>query len=295
MMHMRSDELHIFITVAEHGQVTAAAEELGLSQPTLSRQLRRLEGSVGAPLFHRHGKRIELNENGEIYLEHARRAKAELDTARRRIEDLANPSRGTVRLGFLHSFGVWLVPQLLREFRRQEPRVRFELVQDAAAAITDKVEAGHLELGIVSPRPTTAAVAWSLLVQQQLSLAVPQAHPLAGRQSVDLAEAASDSFITMHQGFGMRRILEEMCAAANFRPRVTFETSELFTISGMVAAGLGVAIMPVEQSPLLPEGLVQVPLAGPSSTRDVGIIWKAGEPLNRPVQAFRDFVVGEFH
>ncbi|MCW4352916.1 LysR family transcriptional regulator [Hoyosella sp. YIM 151337] len=293
-MPSHSDELHLFITVAEHGQVTAAAEELGISQPTLSRQLRRLEHAVGASLFSRHGRRLELNTNGEIYLEHARRAKAELDAACRRIEDLANPSHGTVRLGFLHSFGVWLIPRLIREFRAQEPRVRFELEQDAAATIASKVESGDTELAIVSPRPTSAAVAWSLLTPQQLALAVHADHPLARRHSVDLAEAAAEPFITMHPGYGMRRILEELCATANFQPHITFETSELFTISGMVAAGLGVAIMPVEQSPLLPEGLVQVPLSGPGSMREVGIIWKAGAALSRPVRAFRDFVVSDF-
>ncbi|MBB3037154.1 LysR family transcriptional regulator [Hoyosella altamirensis] len=291
---MESDELHLFISVAEYGQVTAAAEELGIAQPTLSRRLRRLEQSVGASLFDRHGKRISLNVNGEIYLEHARRAKAELDAARRRIADLANPSQGTVRIGFLHSFGVRLVPRLIREFRSHEPRVRFELSQDAATVITDMVESGRIDVGIVSPRPVSGGVAWSLLTNQQLSLAVPEGHPMATRQSVDLAEAASEPFITMRQGYGMRRILDELCAAANFQPRITFETSELFTISGMVAAGLGVAIMPIEQNPLLPEGLVQIPLAGPGATRDVGIIWKAGTVMSRPVQAFRLFVLGEF-
>ncbi|GGC56468.1 LysR family transcriptional regulator [Hoyosella rhizosphaerae] len=291
---MESDELKLFITVAEHGQITAAADALHIAQPTLSRRLRRLEDAVGTELFDRHGKRITLNINGEIYLEHARRAKAELDTARRRIADRANPSQGTVRLGFLHSFGVRMIPGLIREFRAVEPRVRFELSQDAAAVIADNVESGNIDIGIVSPRPISGGLAWSLLTNQKLSLTVPLGHALATRHTVDLAEAAAEPFITMHKGYGMRRILEELCAAANFEPHITFETSELFTISGMVSAGLGVAIMPIEQTPLLPEGLVQIPLAGPGATRDVGLIWKSGTALGRPVQAFHQFVIEQF-
>ncbi|MBD8506764.1 LysR family transcriptional regulator [Hoyosella sp. G463] len=286
-----SDALHEFIAIAEHGQVSAAADELGIAQPTLSRRLRRLETDLGATLFDRRGHHLVITAAGRILLDHARRASAELDTARRRIADLANPALGTVRLGFLHSFGSWLVPRLIREFRATEPRVTFTLAQDAASTITDRVLDGTLDLGIVSPRPHDTGIAWTQLIEQQLALAVPDDHPLASRQAVDLAEAAAEPFITMHHGYGMRRILEEHCATAGFRPRITFETSELLTIAGMVAAGLGVALMPIEQHPLLPEGLVQIPLAGARATRDVGLVRSAAAPQPPAVQAFHDFVI----
>ncbi|GAA4384793.1 LysR family transcriptional regulator [Tsukamurella soli] len=287
------DDLVRFITLAEHGHVTDAATELGVTQPTLSRMLARLEADVGAPLFDRMHGRLVLNAAGEVYLEHARRARVELDAARAAIADLASPSLGTVRLSFLHSFGVALVPRLVSGFRRGEPRVTFRLSQFAAGTVTEQVVAGEADLAIVSPRPTTASVAWSLLRRQRLALAVPADHPLAGRATAHLADAADADFITMYPEFGMRRILEERCAAAGFRPRITFETSELFTIAGLVAAGLGVALMPVESDPLLPPGLVLVPLSGPAPTREVGIIWRPDVPLPRAVRAFRDYALAE--
>ncbi|MDF0531695.1 LysR family transcriptional regulator [Tsukamurella sp. 8F] len=287
------DELVRFITLAEYAHVTDAAAELGVAQPTLSRMLARLETELGVPLFDREHGRLVLNAHGEVYLDHARRARAELDQARAEIADLASPSQGTVRLSFLHSFGVSLVPRLVSGFRKVEPRVRFQLSQFAAGTVTERVLADEADLAVVSPRPATGAVAWRRLSEQRLALAVPADHALAGRSTVHLADAADCEFVTMHPEFGMRRILEERCAAAGFRPRITFESSELFTIAGLVAAGLGVALMPMEDDPLLPAGLRLVPLSGPAPTRDVGIIWRPEVPLPRAVRAFRDYALEE--
>lgn len=289
---MSTEDLRWFVTLAELERVTAAAEELHLAQPTLSRMLGRLERRLGVQLFDRKGKRIVLNDFGRIYYERACRAQAELDAAQREIADLANPALGTVRLAFLHSFGVWLVPRLVGGFRaRSGPDVTFVLSQDAAESVTQRVIAGGADLAIVSPRPTNSRVAWRRLLQQQLALAVPEGHPLATRHRVELAEAADEPFVAMHAAFGMRRILEELCAAAHFRPRITFESSELGTVAGLVAAGLGVAVLPVEDNPQLPPGLVQIPLLDDGAVRDVGLIWAADAAPSRAVRAFRDFVV----
>lgn len=273
--------------------MTDAAARLRIAQPTLSRTLSRLEAELGTELFDRAHGRMTLNASGEIYLDHARRAQAELDAARAQIADLKNPSQGTIRLSFLHSFGVSMVPRLVSGFRQREPRVQFELTQSAASTITDRVLADEADLAIVSPRPNTRAVAWRLLTAQRLALAVPSDHPLAERASVHLAEAAEADFITMHPEFGMRRILEERCAAAGFRPRVTFESSELFTIAGLVAAGLGVALLPIEPNPLLPPGLALIPMSGPAPTREVGIIWRPDLALSRAVRSFRDYALSQ--
>lgn len=286
-----SDDLARFITLAETEHMTDAAAALRITQPTLSRTLARLEADIGAPLFDRRHGRLALNASGEIYLDHARRAHAELEAARAQIADLRSPSQGTIRLSFLHSFGVALVPRLVSGFREREPRVTFELSQFAAGTVTERVLADEADLAIVSPRPATSAVAFGLLAVQRLALAVPAGHPLAERASVHLSEAADADFITMHPEFGLRRILEERCAAAGFRPRIAFESSESFTVAGLVAAGLGVALLPVDEDPLWPPGLVLVPMSGPAPTREVGLIWRPDTALPRAVRAFRDYAL----
>ncbi|RDI54187.1 LysR family transcriptional regulator [Nocardia mexicana] len=288
---MPSDDLHWFLTLAELERVGAAADQLHLAQPTLSRMLARLEHRLGVRLFDRHGKRLTLNDFGRVYYEHARRAQAELDAAGRELSDLANPAKGVVRLTFLHSGGARLVPELVAGFRRISGRITFSLSQDDAGAVTSRVLDGAADLGLVSPRPAAAGLGWRTLLRQRLALGVPADHRLAGRRQVRLAEAADAEFVAMPTGFGMRRILDDLCAAADFRPHIDLEASDLVTVAGLVAAGLGVALLPMEEPPIRGPhtGPVLVPLADPGAARAVGLIWSANAVPSDAVRRFRDF------
>ncbi|MTE17228.1 LysR family transcriptional regulator [Nocardia aurantiaca] len=284
---MLGGDLEWFTTLAETENVSAAADRLHLAQPTLSRMLARLEKRLGTPLFDRHGKRIRLNEYGRLYYEHARRARAELLAGEQAVADRINPTKGVVRLSFLHSFGSHLAPQLIGEFRRGSGRIHFTLFQGAAEVITRQVLDGEADLALVSPRPSEPGIGWRTLLNQPLVLAVPADHRLAGQRQIHLTELADTEFVTMHAGFGMRRIFDELCAAAGMRPHITFESSDLVTVSGLVAAGLGVALVPAEEP--VPPGLAVVPLADAGASRDVGLIWSATAGPSEAVRRFRDF------
>lgn len=284
---MLGADLEWFTTLAELENVTAAAERLHIAQPTLSRMLARLEGRVGVRLFDRQGKRLALNEFGRVYYEHARRARAELRAGEQAVADLANPAKGVVRLAFLHSFGSWMVPRLIGDFRRESGRIAFTLTQGAAEVITRKVLDGAADLAIVSPRPTDPGLGWKLLARQPLALGVPADHRVAGRRQVRLSELGDADFITMQPGYGMRRIFDELCAAAELRPRIAFESSDLITVAGLVAAGLGVSVLPAEEP--VPPGVVLVPLADSGAIREVGLIWSATVTPADAVRRFRDF------
>ncbi|MGW4245719.1 LysR family transcriptional regulator [Nocardia sp. NPDC004722] len=284
---MLGGDLEWFTTLAETENVSAAAERLHLAQPTLSRMLARLEHRLGVTLFDRHGKRLRLNDYGRLYYEHARRARAELHAGEQAVADRANPAKGMVRLSFLHSFGGNLAPQLIGDFRRTAGRVDFTLYQGAAEVITRQVLDGEADLALVSPRPGAAGIGWRTLLNQPVVLAVPADHRLAGQRQVRLAELADAEFIAMHPGFGMRRVFDELCAAAGIGPRIAFESSDLVTVRGLVAAGLGVALVPTEQP--LPPGVAEVPLADAGASRDVGLIWSATATPAEAVRRFRDF------
>ncbi|GAB3204392.1 LysR family transcriptional regulator [Nocardia tengchongensis] len=286
---MLGADLEWFTTLAETENVSAAADRLHLAQPTLSRMLARLEQRLGAPLFDRHGKRIRLNEYGRLYYEHARRARAELHAGEQALADRINPAKGVVRLSFLHSFGGRLAPRLIAEFRRGAGRVDFRLHQGAAEVITRQVLDGEADLALVSPRPGEPGLGWRTLLNQPLVLAVPADHRLAGQRHTRIGELADAEFITMHPGFGMRRIFDELCAAAGVRPRIAFEASDLVTVRGLVAAGLGVALVP-EDEPIPPD-LAVVPLADAGASRDVGLIWSATATPSEAVRRFREFAV----
>src|SRR5438270_7867662 len=275
-----------FVTLAELQHVTAAAEQLHLAQPTLTRMLARLERRLGVALFDRHGRRLTLNTYGRIFYDHARRAQLELDSARRAIEDLANPAVSEIRLGFLSSFGSAVVPRLIAGFTDVSPRVTFALQEGAAESVGDLVAAGSVDVGVVSPRPHKPELAWRSLFRQRLGVAVPRGHRLSGVAAVSMTDLADETFIAMQPGFGMRRLLDELCAAAQFQPRIVLESANLSTTSGLVAAGLGISLMPIDGSDY-GQGVTVLRLADADAYRDVGMIWNSARPLSRPA---RDFI-----
>jgi LysR family transcriptional activator of glutamate synthase operon len=285
---MRDGDYEWFITLAELQHVTAAAERLRIAQPTLTRMLARLERRLGVALFDRRGRRLSLNAYGQIFYQHARRAQLELDSARRAIDDLADPAVSEIRLGFLRSFGSTVVPRLIAAFIEAAPRVTFALEEGAAETIADRVESGLLDVGVVSPRPAQATLAWRSLFRQRLGVAVPRSHRLVGSAAVSMADLADESFVAMHPGFGMRQLLDELGAAAHFQPRIVLESATLTTAAGLVAAGLGISLMPIDGSEYAPEVvMLQLADADADAYRDIGMIWNSARPLSR---AARDFV-----
>jgi DNA-binding transcriptional LysR family regulator len=274
-----------FVTLAELQHVTASAEQLHIAQPTLTRMLARLEGRLGVALFDRRGKRLALNTYGRIFYEHARRAQCELDSARRAIDDLANPAVGEIRLGFLGSFGSTVVPRLIAGFKAASPRVTFTLDEGAAESIGELVQSGSIDLGVVSPRPQALNLAWRSLFRQRLGVAVPCGHALSGAAAVSMTDLVNEPFVAMRSGFGMRRLLDELCAAAQFQPRIVLESATLTTTAGLVAAGLGISLMPIDGSDHAP-GVSVLPLADADAYRDVGLIWDSGRPLPQPARNF---------
>ncbi|MCV7103320.1 LysR family transcriptional regulator [Mycobacterium palustre] len=285
-MGSHSGDYEWFITLAELQHVTAAAEQLHVAQPTLTRMLARLERQLGASLFERRGKRLSLNAYGRIFYRHARRAQLELDSARRAIDDLANPAVGEMRLGFLRSFGAKVVPRLIADFTKTSPRVAFALKEGAAEWIGDLVSSGSLDVGLVSPRPIRPTLAWRSLFRQRLGIAVPPGHRLAGAAAVSMRQLSDEPFVAMHAGFGMRQLLDQLCAAAQFEPRIVLESANLATTVGLVGAGLGISLIPIDGGRDA-SGIVTLPLADADAYRDVGMIWNSTRPLSRPA---RDFI-----
>ncbi|NLZ57976.1 MAG: LysR family transcriptional regulator, partial [Corynebacterium sp.] len=194
---MRIEDLRCFIAVAESGHLSETADRLGLPQPTLSRRVARVEKHVGTPLFERAGRRLFLNLRGQTFLRHARGITREVDAAAAEIQRLMDPELGTIRLDFMHSLGTWMVPELIRTFRIDHPRVEFQLHQGSANNLVERVLADESDLALVGPKPAEvgAGLGWSPLLRQRLALAVPEGHRLDGEGPIGLREAASEPFV----------------------------------------------------------------------------------------------------
>jgi DNA-binding transcriptional LysR family regulator len=287
---MEWQQLEYFCTVARLEHFTRAANELAVTQPALSRSIARLEAELGVLLFEREGWSVRLNRYGRIFLRRAERALAEIREGMREIKDLTDPNHGTVALAFLHTLGTKFIPSLLRAFRRDYPRIRFHLCQNAAEIILAQLETREIDLCFTSPPVRRPGIGWADLLEEELYVLVPAGHRLAGRGTIELREVAKEPLICVKHGYGLRSITEDLCRQAGFTPRIAFEGEEVATIAGLVAAGLGIALIP-EIPGLDPEKTVLLRLSKPRCRRVIGIAWAEGRFHPAPVEQFMQFTI----
>ncbi|MGH3247373.1 MAG: LysR family transcriptional regulator [Trebonia sp.] len=284
--------LRQFVAVAHEEHMTRAAESLGIPQPTLSRSIARLEAELGVPLFTRPGRSIKLTRHGRHLLEYSERALLTLTPSLERLTGEADPGRGRVALGFLHTLGGEIVPRLLRDFRASYPAVRFALVQGGGQWLLARLRDGEIDLCLTSPLPSGQDVLARGLAEQRIDLFVPAVHRLAAqRDGMPLARAAAEDFIVMEHGYGLRAITDAMCHEAGFEPKIAFEGEEADTARGLVGAGLGVSLLPTTASSLADASVIPVRITTPKAARTVGIAWPVDRPLTAPAATFRDFAL----
>ncbi|NED98243.1 LysR family transcriptional regulator [Phytoactinopolyspora alkaliphila] len=281
--------LALLTALRDTRNITRAAEHLGTPQPTVSRRIAAMGAALGAPLTEPSGRGIRLTRAGRILAEAASEAMETIETAARRAREEIDPDRGHVVFGFLHLMGRSLVPNLLRGFRATHPGVRFTLVQGSRQHILDQLGTGQVDLALVAPLPSEDPLLTGFAVtDQELLLSVPAAHHLAARRRIRFAELAGEQFVTLEPGYGLRQIMDRLCAEAGFTPRIAFEGQESDTVRGLVVAGLGVALLP-HFDPGTPAGVVEVPLS-PRITRTIGLVWPRAKAITPTVRAFRDHV-----
>ncbi len=278
----------LLAALAVDGNLTRAAAAAGVPQPTASRWLAALSEALGTPLLVPDGRRVRLSPAGACLADAAGRAMAELSAGLRQAEQEADPERGRVVLAFLHTMGERRVPDQLRAFRREHPRVRFTLMQGAHEELLDHVRHGRADLALTAPLPASDEFGTLVLETQHLVLLVPAEHPLAGRSYVRMAELADEQFIGMKPGYGLRAIVDDLAGAAGFTPALAFEGEEVDTVRGLVAAGLGVAVVP-PADPGPSQDVVEIALR-PAAERRIGLVWATDRPLAPAAAAFLDFV-----
>jgi len=290
---MDVEHLRWFVAVAEREHVTAAAAELHVSQPALSRAVARLEAQVGVPLFERHGRSLRLNRYGATYRAHIERALNELDLARLELADETAADRGTVALAFGPTFGTWLAPQLLGTYRATRPDVRFHLLEGSSGAMRTWLSDGEVDLILTSPRPAGREFAWATLLREQLLLAVPSGHRLAGRRQIRLREVADEPFVALKAGFATRALADELCSRAGFEPKIAVESQDPTTVRSLVAAGLGLALVPAPHStgPELPSSITYLSVRDQRASRTIGMSWVAARYQSPATEHFRRFVL----
>jgi Transcriptional regulator len=274
--------LACFLALCAAETTGEAAAVLGVHQSSVSRALSRLEAELGATLFTRHGRRLELNRVGAAFRADAAAVLQQMDSGRRHVRRLTEPG-GLIRLGFLQSVARSVVPSLVERYRTAWPGARVELQQGFARELYTWIADDRLDVAVVTPPdPSREQVTWHGLVDQELQLAVPRGHRLASAAVIEPSGLAGEDFIAFSRTTEIRALIDSVLGTTPVS--VAFESSELDTIRGLVAAGLGVAILPVPMDPD-PRDPVFVPLQ-PPTTRSLGLAWSAVRDSSAALAAF---------
>jgi len=290
---MELQQLKYFCEVAKREHVTRTAEKLFVSQSAISRAVTQLEGELGVPLFYRQGRAVVLSPYGRLFLEHVSQALSILEDGKRLLSERTGEESGSVSLGFLHSLGIEMVPQLIREYRRKHPRIQFTLlVQRSGEMLMKELVAGSIDLCFSVPGMFGQSdVRWNHLLDEQLLIAMPKTHRLAARRSLSMRELSSEPFLALSPEHTLRIIFDKVCADASFLPKIAFEGMDVATLRGLIGAGLGIALLPPAAARFA--GVVEIKLS-PTPIRALGIGWVEGRYLPASAIEFRNFVVSKF-
>lgn len=281
---MNLSSLQAFIKVAELGSFSAAAEELFLTQPAVSKRIAQLEEELGVQLFDRIGHRISITEAGKTLLPGAARIIEEVKDTQRQVANLSGDIRGALRIGTSHHIGLHRLPPFLKAFTRNHPEVELDIRFMDSEAACQQVSHGELELAVVTlpSKPGTE------LECQELwdDLLVPVAstdHPLARSQTIAISELCQHPAILPGKGTFTRIIVENAFSQADQALNVALETNYLETILMMVSIGLGWSILPVS---MLTDDVTTLKVPKLELHRQLGLVTHKDRTLSNAAQAF---------
>lgn len=289
---MELRQIQYFIEVAKREHVTEAAHTLHVAQSAISRQIANLETELGVSLFIREGRNVKLTSVGKIFLQHAEMAVHEIEMAKQKIKEFLDPERGTIRVGFTSSLAANPLPAVISAFRSRYPDIGFQLRQGAYKQLIDSVINGEIDLAFLGPVPTQEKnVRSHIFFAENIFALLPSKHPLAKQQTLRLNQLQEDTFVLFPPGFILRNIVVNACSQMGFEPKVSFEGEDIDAIKGLVAAGLGVTLLPeVTLIDNMPRETVKIPIIEPNVTRTVGIIIPTNRDLPPSEKLFYDFV-----
>ena len=250
---MELRHLRYFRAVAEELHFGRAAERLHIAQPPLSQQIRQLERELEVSLFTRSTRRVELTAAGEAYLKRAVAVLDAVDDAGQQARRIAQGVEGHLTIGCVGSATYSVLPRLVRALRDELPHVEISIRGEMLApAQLDALRAGDVDIALLRPPVDDAAIRVEVLRRDRLIAALPAEHPLAQRDLLRVGDLRGEDFIA-HAGRGrsvMGGLLAAICADAGFAPRIRHEVSETSTLVTLVAAGLGVAVVPAPTADL---------------------------------------------
>lgn len=288
---MELRHLRYFVTLAEELHFGRAAERLHIAQPPLSQQIRQLEVELGFQLFHRTKRTVQLTEAGQVFLGEVQQIFQQLDRAIQVGRKTSRGEMGQLVVGFVSSTAYNVLPTILRTFRTRVPDVSLELHELSTEQQLQWLREGRIDVGFLRPPVDEDTFSVATIYQEPLVVALPEAHPLANGASVSLRSLSSELFIFFPRSIapGLYDQIISLCQQADFSPTVAQEAMQMQTIVSLVAAEMGIAIVPESLQHLQRTGVVYKAIQEPTSKVAIAMIWRCND-TSPTVQHFLEVV-----
>lgn len=280
--------LHAFLVVAEELHFGRAAIRLGIAQPPLSQQIKRVEEAVGHRLLDRDTRNVSLTPAGEAFAATARVVLQQLSAGIERVRDVATGDAGRLAVAFTPTTALRLLPRIVPAFRAEHPRVEIELTELMPGPLLHAVRMGQADVGILRDPSPTDGLTVTTLHEECYVAVLPAAHPLAQGERFDLARLADDPFVLFPRNEESQSVARvfALCAEAGFVPRGSQQVPGWQTAISMVGSGMGVTILPESVDSLRLPGIVYRRIESP--IRSVVAAVRRGEDERPMVLAFVD-------
>lgn len=270
---MEIHQLRYFVAVADEGSFSRAAAKVRVAQPSLSQQIRKLEAEIGQPLFDRLPRSVVLTEAGRCLIDYAQQILASIGDARRCVDELKDEVSGKLAVGAIPTIAPYVLPELVVAFQKHYPEVILEIVEDVTDGITRRIEAGVLDVALASTCQPSPSLRRQSLGSEPLLALVPEEHPLAKKDLVEFDDLKSQRFLLLHEMHCLSQQVNHLLESRRLRPEIAFAGSQLSTIANMVAASIGISIVPQmmvkhQGAP----GCVTLPFAPPVPERELNLL-----------------------
>lgn len=271
--------LESFLVVVEEMNFGRAAERLRIAQPPLSRQIQRLEESLNVRLFDRTRPQIQLTEAGRVFVPEARRILSQVERGVQIAQRAAQGEIGQLLIGFEGSSSSDLLPLSVRSYQQQFPGVSITVQEMPTGDQLQALLKEQIDLGFIVPRIADESLVVETVLQESLVLALPEDHPLAAQDEIEVLQLRNESFIVGSPGdrCGLHNAVMNICHQAGFIPKVTQVTNEMQLTLGLIAAGVGIALLPNSIQGLHRKGVVYRSLQPPTAASSLAIAWRQNQ------------------
>jgi DNA-binding transcriptional LysR family regulator len=273
---MELRHLRYFIAVAEELHFGRAASRLLIVQPSLSQQIRQLEEELGFPLLRRTKRSVQLTDAGTVFLAAARQILRQVQEAKRAALRAYRGEVGRLVVGYISTSTYDLLPMMLRAYRERFPDVEVALRELTTPAQVRALEDDEIQVGLLRLPISSALVNVEVARREPIVCVLPEEHPLARRERIAMPLLAHEPFVLQSRqlGGGYYVQLMKLCLAAGFSPNVVQEVTETYTIVGLVAAGIGVSLVPQSIRNMRSEGIVYRELEGAATMTEIALAWQ---------------------